>query len=330
MRLTYIWAMAWINQKIRLSSISLLFVLLAVNTHGQDTLPDFNAYIRTGKKVQLNWVNTFGSRVRQLSIQRSRDSLRLFKTIFTLPDPSIHRNGYIDQKLPDQDFYYRLYILLDSGRYIFSNPRKPIRELPVAAVKATPAAPPEKPVEPVKKPQAGVKPPRPEISAPEIRQPGPTPKPIEPEKKIVPPPPPPERTYIIKKADSVLGNLPESGLKKFRDSINLKTRDTIATIKTDTIYIRPFIPKEVFKLSKLIFMDKSGVLHLELPEAGRKNYRVKFFEEDKTPLFELKDIRDPLLLLDKANFQHAGWFLFEIYEADILIEKNRFFISRDF
>jgi hypothetical protein len=47
-------------------------------------------------------------------------------------------------------------------------------------------------------------------------------------------------------------------------------------------------------------------------------------------LFELKDIRDQVLLLDKANFQHAGWFLFEIFDDGILMEKNRFYISKDF
>ena len=52
--------------------------------------------------------------------------------------------------------------------------------------------------------------------------------------------------------------------------------------------------------------------------------------EDKSLLFELKDIKEQVLLIDKANFQHAGWFFFEIYQDGALIEKNRFFIGKDF
>jgi hypothetical protein len=37
-----------------------------------------------------------------------------------------------------------------------------------------------------------------------------------------------------------------------------------------------------------------------------------------------------VLLLDKANFMQAGWYLFEIYEDGKLLEKNKLFINRDF
>jgi len=34
--------------------------------------------------------------------------------------------------------------------------------------------------------------------------------------------------------------------------------------------------------------------------------------------------------LDKANFLHAGWFRFELYENGQLKEKHRFYIPKDF
>jgi hypothetical protein len=57
---------------------------------------------------------------------------------------------------------------------------------------------------------------------------------------------------------------------------------------------------------------------------------VKFFEEDKSPLFEIREVRDAVLLLDKANFMQAGWYLYEIYEDGKLLEKNKLFVGRDF
>ena len=54
------------------------------------------------------------------------------------------------------------------------------------------------------------------------------------------------------------------------------------------------------------------------------------FEEDNSFVFEIKDIKQTPVLLDKANFYHAGWFKFELYADGKLIEKNKFKISKDF
>ena len=47
-------------------------------------------------------------------------------------------------------------------------------------------------------------------------------------------------------------------------------------------------------------------------------------------LFELTEIKDPSLIVDKTNFQHAGWFRFELYDGDQLKEKNKLFIPKEF
>jgi hypothetical protein len=316
--------MAWINRKIRVWIGPLLLLLSATHSYGQDTLPDFTALIRSGKRVQINWINPYGERTRQLSVQRSRDRQRLFKTIASITDPAAPRNGYLDQQFADTSYYYRLYILLDSGRYVFSTPRK--------AVKFVAAANPAAEKKPVSTPTAGIKPPRPtsdsvkEKPAPEL------PKEVVIVEKAKPPVrvPAPEKQYTIKKGDSLYGKIREGYLRKFRDSILINTKDTIAAILKDTIFIKPFIVKDIYKLSKYVFMDKSGVLHIALPDASKKKYLVRFYEEDKTLLFDIKNIRDYLLLLDKSNFQHAGWFLFEVFESDNLVEKNKVYISKDF
>jgi hypothetical protein len=79
-----------------------------------------------------------------------------------------------------------------------------------------------------------------------------------------------------------------------------------------------------------VYTNKDGYLFVNLPDAARKKYHIKFYEEDDSFLFELKNIKEPALTLDKANFMHAGWFKFELYNDEKLIEKNRFYLSKEF
>ena len=43
-----------------------------------------------------------------------------------------------------------------------------------------------------------------------------------------------------------------------------------------------------------------------------------------------KTVKESYITLDKANFLHAGWFWFELYEEGKLKEKHRFYIPKDF
>jgi hypothetical protein len=79
-----------------------------------------------------------------------------------------------------------------------------------------------------------------------------------------------------------------------------------------------------------IVANKDGLVRISLLDFGGKKYSIKFYEDDDTFLFELKDIKEASLMLEKSNFYHSGWFKSELYESDKLIEKNRFFIPKDF
>ncbi|WP_315816367.1 hypothetical protein [Paraflavitalea speifideaquila] len=97
----------------------------------------------------------------------------------------------------------------------------------------------------------------------------------------------------------------------------------------DTILIKPFVPKEVFKPSKYVYSDNSGNAVIMLPDVKTGNYAVKFYEDDKTFLFEVKQIKEPFLVVDKTNFMHAGWFRFELYEDGKVKETHKFYIPKD-
>jgi hypothetical protein len=120
--------------------LSFLFYSVAAfgMLYSQDTLPRFALKNAGNNRIIIGWVNNYPD-VRQISIQRSFDSLNFYKTILTVPDPAAIQNGYMDVKATNDHMFYRLYILLDKGVYLFSAAKKPIpdtdRKNAVAATK---------------------------------------------------------------------------------------------------------------------------------------------------------------------------------------------------
>jgi hypothetical protein len=108
----------------RLLFICLIFVFSGA-LNAQDTLPKFSVKNVGANRYIISWVNAFET-VKQISIQRSFDSLHNYKTILTVPDPTTPQNGYVDTKATNDHMFYRLYILLDKGVYLFSVPQKPV------------------------------------------------------------------------------------------------------------------------------------------------------------------------------------------------------------
>ena len=88
--------------------------------------------------------------------------------------------------------------------------------------------------------------------------------------------------------------------------------------------------KPDFVPSFYVYTNKEGYVYINLPDAQKQKYHIRFFEEDNTPLFEIKNIRQSGLTLDKTNFLHAGWFNFELYNEENLVEKNKFYLAREF
>ncbi|HTE09745.1 MAG TPA: hypothetical protein VK645_02225 [Chitinophagaceae bacterium] len=307
---------------LRQTGILLLVICVSFVASAQDTLPAFTLVNKGNNRIIISWSNPYKD-IRQLTIQRSPDSTKNFKSILTLPDPTVPQNGYADTKATSDHMFYRLYILLDSGKYIFSKAKKPI--LDTIRVKEPPKEikTAEQPVYEAPKPEnkaavteeAKLKDPeKKEIVKPEIVKP----------KEI------PERIIYIKKRDTLIGQIGERSIKRFRDSLATRTKDTISYNTADTIVIKPFVPKEVYKPSKYVFTEKDGNVKIALPLATEKKYTIKFFDEFSIPVFEIKQIKDSLLTLDKSNFMHAGWFKFELYEDGQLKEKHKLFVPKDF
>ncbi len=220
----------------------IIIVCVSVTGFGQDTLPKFSVTNAGNNRAIIGWVNTYGL-VKQISIQRSFDSLTNFKTVLSVADPNSRQNGFVDAKAPNDKMFYRLFVVLGQGQFFFTASKRPV-------------------------------------------------------------------------IDSF--RLTKNGLiEQKNDSLN--------------IGIKPGVPRRSdFIPSFYVYTNKDGYLFINLPDADKKKYRIKFYEEDDSFLFELKNIKEPALTLDKANFIHAGWFKFELYNDDKLVEKNRFYLVREF
>jgi len=143
-----------------------------------------------------------------------------------------------------------------------------------------------------------------------------------------------DKYLFVKRRDTVIMRIAGTQVRRFSDSLVKQTKDTLVFADVDTLVIRPYIevykePKEVYKISTYVFASKDGNITIALADWNRKKYFVAFYEMDSTQVLEVKDIHDPVLIIDKTNFGHSGWFRFELYEDGKLKEKNKLLIPRD-
>ena len=81
--------------------------------------------------------------------------------------------------------------------------------------------------------------------------------------------------------------------------------------------------------SKWVYTAKDNNVVLYLPGALAKKYTAIFFDELENKLFELTNLKEEYLIIEKVNFIRSGWYRFELFESGQLVEKNKFFIPKD-
>ncbi len=311
----------------------LLSLFYLPGAKAQETLPGFSALLKSNGKVVISWKNAYPA-INQISIQRSTDSLHNFTTLITVPDPHTPENGFVDSKPQGPHTYYRIFILLGNSRYMFTKSKRAIPE-PVAQQKR------QQQQQQVAKKEV---PEENDLIIPKIdnsrifyleekRSPN-KPLVVGPS-KIKAQTIEVEKTLFVKKRDSVIMQLEGNKVRKFSDSLLKQTRDTLLFVNADTLMIKPYVEsqkevKDVYRVSPYVFTAKDGNVNIALADWNKKNYSVQFFEDDHTPLMEIKNIKDPLLIIDKTNFTHSGWFRFELFEDGRLKERNKLFIPKEF
>lgn len=267
-----------------------LLIFTPAFAYAQDSLPAFSVVNKGNNRIVISWNNKY-PQLKQLSIQRSTDSLSNFKTLITVPDPNNKQNGFLDSKAPNDKMFYRLYILVDGANFIFSKSKRPANDSIRTALLS-------------------------DTSSKSIK----------------------DSNYLKVVEKIISQNLPDSALtteellilRRYRNSKqDLYSDPTVqrgngnGTLKTKN---KPDVVIPQYR----IVANKDGLVRISLLDFGNKNYSIKFYEDDDTFLFELKNIKEASLMLEKSNFYHSGWFRSELYEGDKLVEKNRFFIPKDF
>jgi hypothetical protein len=81
--------------------------------------------------------------------------------------------------------------------------------------------------------------------------------------------------------------------------------------------------------SQRIYTGKDNNIVISIPDFKPDRYVIKFFDEENKPLFVLNKITESDFVIEKFNFFHTGWFFFELYEDEKLLEKNKFYIPKD-
>jgi hypothetical protein len=141
--------------------------------------------------------------------------------------------------------------------------------------------------------------------------------------------PKPKEYIQIYKHDSLIIRLEAALYKRFRDSVSAKTKDTIYAMDNNRADIHPYVPRYIWKPSVYVYTNAQGYVSISLPQIKQHKYHIIFYEEDGSELFRIKTVKESELVLDKANFIHAGWFYFELFEDDKLKEKSKFQLFRD-
>jgi hypothetical protein len=234
------------------------FILASVclKLSAQDTLPKFSVKNAGNNRIIISWKNNYHL-VKQISIQRSFDSLKNYKTILSVPDPMNRENGYADTKAANDNMFYRLFIVLDGSMFIFSNSKRPV----IDSLQMTDGE----------------------------------------QKKLLDP---------------------------FSIEVNKPMKDIDSTLKANGLDSKN--KPNIFVPSMYVYTARDGNIHLNLPEASSKKYSVKFYDENDKFLFEIKDLKEQALIVDKTNFYHAGWFKFELFVDEKLKEKHKFYIGKEF
>jgi len=303
------------SSKIAFAILPLLFSLV-VSTRAQDSLPNFSVDVRNGAII-IGWINPYND-IAQLIIQQSKDSISGFRSIVTMPDPAAVTNGFAYKKPNSEDYYYRIFYLRSGSRYMFTAPKKPKPEIKTAEVttslksnttkqeiksttsKKTEANEVEKAITSPLQVDSIIK------SNPSI---------ATDIKKVLQ-----ADSIVLEKIDSVFKVNPEKAMKIIRyvDQVAKPIQKIEHTTKDD-----------IFNPSGFIFTNSEGNLVIALPDVHKKKFSLHVYTKEGAPVFEMKNIKEPLLQIDRSNFYKSGWFKYELYEAGRLREKNRFYIPAD-
>jgi hypothetical protein len=290
---------------IKWTSFLSIFFLISFAAKSQDTLPKFTVQSKGNGRVVVSWSNPYPNLI-QLAVQRSYDSLKRFGSVYSTTSPELPVNGFSDKIPEGVRVYYRIFYVMEGGAYYFTQSKQPAASDDIAVTKTDS---------------------RREVLADELQLIAEAKTKTELERELEDP----NKPLYLKESDTTdYKILLLKDFRSYRDSIISKTKDTLVQIGTDTLYIRVYDPPFAESTSQYVFINKDGYIVIKLDDADKKKYQVTVLEENETPLIDIKQVKEPLLILDKSNFYKGGWYKFTLKENGRIKEKGKVFLPRDF
>jgi len=102
----------------------ILICCISATLFAQPALPDFNIMKGPKQHTIISWKNNFGDNLTVLNIQRSTDSVKGFRTVYSVNNLTLTANAYTDNKPAPGADYYRMYYMLKNGSYYFTKAKK--------------------------------------------------------------------------------------------------------------------------------------------------------------------------------------------------------------
>lgn len=272
--------------------IFLVFMFLSVApSQAQEVLPEFKVVKRNGWAI-ISWNNT-NRELTQLIIQRSADSAKGFRSIISMPDPTSTTNGYVDKKPGSVDAYYRIFYVMPGSRYLFTASKKPVtEEIPLNLQQQLVTL----------LPQGTIKT---EIGGNITK--------INPKDSV---------TSWKKQTDTSFNLLMNAYQNIMLSRSSWKPEQEIPRVDSSQRV-------EIKNPSILVFTNAEGNLIVAQPVENKTKYTLRVFQDENNILFEMKNIKEKELLIDRSNFHRSGWFGYELLQGGIVKEKNKFYIKPD-
>lgn len=265
-------------------AVFLFGTLFAVSSHAQNPLPDLSVKELTRGKIQVSWYSPERNCI-QLAVQRSTDSSKNFRTIFSALSPELANNGFLDNKPLLGKAYYRIFYVVEGGAYFFT--RSVMVETAYASAAEIPLGTFEKPKDLTNiylKKVLLFRLTRPEyqhfrdsvlkmkdalrrIDANSVEW---KPSQNKTRKDFV-------RVY---QKDMLVAELDRKGYEHFRDSIKEYTKDTLFAIDPSRTQIHPFTP-----IPRTVFIYRNDSLLQQVDISVYKKFKDSISTQTKDTLF---------------------------------------------
>ena len=319
--------------------LTFIFCLSFTQINAQLALPDFQVNELTESKVRVYWKNSFAN-CTQITIQKSYDSLKYFKTIFSSLSPELPENAYVDDDyLPQLKNYYRILYVIDDGNYAFTISKTPTKgSISRNQLIITKFADPIRlnRLITINEPFISTTDSNKIVTNDFLFKDAETKKNEKPKihllDSIIISPLPTKKMYLVyyRQGDSLYKILDEKSFSKFKDSIIAKTKDTIYAYENDIIVWKKFIPDPIWLPSEFVYTATKGYVAIQIPLYKKHKYKLICYDDKNEEVLKIKHIKSDFLMLEKSNFIKAGWYSFELFEDDKLKEKNKFLLVADF